>query len=75
MRASERDLLYAWIVNEESRIANELHEIRNRIRYRDIDVNDNVEMMLTQQRYADFRDFTLVLIRLLNLDLHLDNDE
>lgn len=70
MKQSEKDLLWAWIVNEETRIENELVEIRNRIRFRRIDITDNVEMMLTQQRLEDFRDFALILIRLLNLDVH-----
>lgn len=70
MKQSEKDLLWAWIVNEETRIENELVEIRNRVRFRKIDITDNVEMMLTLQRLEDFRDFALTLIRLLNLDAH-----
>lgn len=70
MKQTEKDLLWAWIVNEETRIESELIEVRNRIRFRRIDITDNVEMMLTQQRLEDFRDFALILIRLLNLDVH-----
>lgn len=70
MKQSEKDLLWAWIVNEETRIENELVEIRNRVRFRKIDITDNVEMMLMLQRLEDFRDFALILIRLLNLDAH-----
>lgn len=70
MKQSEKDLLWAWIINEQIRLENELTEIRNRVRFRHIDVSDNVEMMLTMQRLEDFRDFALVLIRLLNLDSH-----
>ena len=43
MRHSERDLLMAYLVNEESRIEAELVELRNRIRFRHIDVTDCVE--------------------------------
>ena len=68
MKLSEKDLLWAWITNETMRIENELTELRNRIRFRRIDVSDCVELMLTMQRLEDFRDFALVLIRLLNLD-------
>lgn len=70
MKQSEKDLLWAWIINEQIRLENELTEIRNRVRFRRIDVSDNVEMMLTLQRLEDFRDFALVVIRLLNLDSH-----
>lgn len=70
MKQSEKDLLWAWIINEQIRLENDLTEIRNRVRFRHIDVSDNVEMMLTLQRLEDFRDFALVVIRLLNLDSH-----
>lgn len=67
MRHSEIDLLMAYIVNEESRIEGELVELRNRIRFRRIDVADCFELMLTLQRLEDFREFALTVIRLLNL--------
>lgn len=67
MRRSEVELLMAYIVNEEARIENDLIELRNRIRFRRIDVTDCVELMLTLQRLEDFREFSLIVIRLLNL--------
>lgn len=70
MTQREKDLLWAWIINEQGRIENELQELRNRIRFRRIDISDNFEMALLQQRLEDFRDFALILIRLLNLDIH-----
>lgn len=68
MRQTEIDLLMAYFVNEEIRIESELVELRNRIRFRRIDVTDCVELMLTLQRLEDFREFALTVIRLLNLD-------
>ena len=70
MKQSEKDLIWAWIVNEETRLENQLVELRNRVRFRSIDITDNIEMMLAIQRLEDFKDFALVLIRLLNLDIH-----
>lgn len=70
MKLTEKELLWAWITNEQIRIENELTELRNRIRFRRIDISDCIELMLTLQRYEDFKDFALVLIRLLNLDAH-----
>lgn len=70
MKQSEKDLLWAWLTNEEIRIENELTELRNRIRFRRIDITDCIELMLTLQRLEDFRDFAIILIRLLNLDIH-----
>lgn len=70
MKLTEKELLWAWITNEQIRIENELTELRNRIRFRRIDISDCIELMLTLQRYEDFKDFALVLIRLLNMDAH-----
>lgn len=68
MRKKERELLLAWLVNEDARLDAQLVELRNRVRFRHITIEDNLEMILLQQRVEDFRDFALTLIRLLNLD-------
>lgn len=68
MKKSEIEILLAWFVNEEIRIDSELTELRQRVRFRRITIEDNVELMLTQQRYEDFIDFRNVVLRLLNLD-------
>lgn len=68
MRQSEKELLLAYLVNEESRLEAEVIELRNRIRFRHVDINDCVEMQLALQRLDDFREFGLTVFRLLNLD-------
>lgn len=68
MTAKEKELILAWIINEDQRIENELIELRNRIRFRRIDISDCVELELTLQRKADFEEFALILFRLLHLD-------
>lgn len=68
MREQERALLKAWIVNESQRIENELTERRNRIRFRDIDICDCLEMMLIIQRKNDFEEFAMTMYRLLHLE-------
>lgn len=67
MTEKEKELLLAWIVNEQLRLDQELNELRNRIRFRRIDISDNVEMMLLLQRLSDFEEFAGILIRLLHL--------
>lgn len=67
MTEKEKELLLAWVVNEQFRLDQELNELRNRVRFRRIDISDNVEMMLLQQRIADFEEFSRVLFRLLHL--------
>lgn len=67
MTSREKELLLAWITNEETRIENEIVEYRNRIRFRSIDISDCFELALLLQRLSDFRDFALILIRLIHL--------
>lgn len=67
MTEKEKELLLSWIVNEQLRLDQELQQLRNRIRFRHIDISDNVEMMLLQQRLNDFEEFASILMRLLHL--------
>lgn len=69
MTSKERELLLAWVVNEQGRIDEEYREMRSRVRFRQHDINDIVELLLLRQRCDDFQEFALTLIRLLNLDL------
>jgi len=68
MTEREKQLLLSWILNETARLEDELNEIRVRIRFRKIDLSDNVEMILIQQRLNDFREFSSILLRLLHLE-------
>lgn len=67
MTEKEKELLLAWITNEQLRLDQELIDLRNRIRFRRIDITDNVEMIILQQRVLDFEEFAKMVIRLLNL--------
>lgn len=67
MRKDEKELLLSWICNEELRLSDELSLLRNNLRFRRIDIADCFELALSQQRYSDFCDFSLVITRLLNL--------
>lgn len=69
MTEKERELILSWIVNEESRLDDELVHARNRVRWSRPDMVDIMDFIACLQRYSDFRDFALVIIRLLNLDL------
>lgn len=67
MTSREKELLLSWITNEETRLENEIIEARNKIRFRSIDITDCFELALLLQRLSDFRDFALILIRLIHL--------
>lgn len=67
MRQSEIELLMAYIVNEESRLENDVIELTNRVRFRRVDINDCVELIVAINRLDNFREFALIVIRLLRL--------
>lgn len=67
MTEKEKELLLAWVTNEQLRLDQELIDLKNRIRFRRIDITDNIEMIILQQRISDFEEFAKMLFRLLNL--------
>lgn len=67
MTEKEKELLKAWILNEDFRIDNEIIEMKSRLRYRKIDIVDCIELALLINRYQDFKQFASVVERLLNL--------
>ncbi|MBR5363329.1 MAG: hypothetical protein IK134_08410 [Oscillospiraceae bacterium] len=74
MKQKEIEILLAWFINEEFRLEDQMHELRQRIRFRRITLEDNIEMILLQQRIDDFQEFRLNCVRLLNLDNYLNCD-
>lgn len=56
-----------YFINQEIRLEDELTELRNRIRFRKIGIEDNVEMMLTMQRLNDFKEFSRNVCTILHL--------
>lgn len=68
MTEKERELLLAWIVNEESRLDNDVIVARHRVRWSRPDQGDIFDLLSALQRYDDFKEFALIVIRLLNLD-------
>lgn len=67
MTEKEKELLKAWLLNEDVRIDQEIMELKVRIRYRKIDIVDCIELALLINRYQDFKQFSSVVERLLNL--------
>lgn len=56
-----------YFINQEIRLEDELTELRNRIRFRRIGIEDTVEMMLTMQRLDDFKEFSRNVCAILHL--------
>lgn len=67
MTKPEKELLLSWIVNEEARLADEISTLRNNIRFRKVDIVDCFELALAMQRYSDFSEFSLIILRLLHV--------
>ena len=67
MTEKEKELLLAWIVNEDFRLDNELQELQQRVRFRKFGIDDTLELLLLKQRREDFTEFALIVMRLLRL--------
>lgn len=67
MRQTEVELLLAYLINQETRLENDVRQLQNNIRFRHININDCVELALALQRLDDFREFGLIVLRLLRL--------
>lgn len=68
MKQKEIELLLSYFVNEEIRLDNQMAELRARIRFRNITLEDNIEMILLQQKIDDFREFRQNCMQLLHLN-------
>lgn len=68
MKQKEIELLLSYFVNEEIRLDNQITELRARIRFRNITLEDNIEMILLQQKIDDFREFRQNCMQLLHLN-------
>lgn len=69
MKASEKEILLSWVINEKLRLDNEYVESLQRVRFRKSDITDFIEMILLLQRIEDFNEFSANMIHLLNLDI------
>lgn len=67
MTEREKELLLSWVVNEQQRIDLEYSERLQRVRYRESDITDFIEILLLTQRRSDFADFSACMLRLLNM--------
>lgn len=69
MTEKEKEMLLAWLVNEDLRLDNEIIELQSRLRFRPVGVGDCFELALAKQRREDFTEFALTVLRLLRLEV------
>lgn len=67
MKKNEKDLLMQYIIVQDFRIEEEIQEIRQRIRFRKIMLEDCIELQLAMQRQEDFKEFSRNVCALLHL--------
>lgn len=72
MREREIVLLMQYIMNNQQRLEEELRELQNNLRYRKVDVNDCVELMLCKERFETFTRVTKDIVALLHLGTYKD---
>ncbi len=67
MRQCEIEMLLEYIIFETTRLEQDVYQLRQTIRYRDVDVVDCLELMLALERLAVFKNFSANVIQLLKL--------
>lgn len=67
MTEKERELIKAYLLNEDIRLDDEVRGIQQRLRYRRIDTVDAIEFALLLERYTSFKQFRKCIERLLSL--------
>ncbi len=69
MRITEKEVILAYIESQRIRFTNEIHDLQQRIRYREIDVVDLTEYMLLIERANSFEEFATNVISILHLNI------
>lgn len=68
MRQSEKDLLTAYIYNNYVRLEDNVRQIQNNLRFRNIDVADCMELICAKQEFDTFKEITSHIRVLLKLN-------
>lgn len=67
MTKKEVEWLYAYILNNHTRLQSDVRAYQSQVRYRECDVVDGLELSLAIERYNMFCVVTHDIIRILNL--------
>ena len=68
MRQNEIDILNAYFYNNYVRLENNIHTLKNNIRFRNIDQTDCIELMLAIQEFDTFKEIMSHVKLLLKLN-------
>lgn len=67
MNKNEAALICAYVYNNEQRLRDELKELVQRVRYRDIDIYDCVELVCAMERMSTFKQTTTDILSLMKV--------
>ena len=74
MRIKEKEILIQYIQNNLDLYQNDVIKLKQHLRYRNIDVNDCIELSLSIERLAAFEKFSRDIMALLNLTSGEENE-
>lgn len=69
MKKSELSLLYSYILNNRIRLKSDVRSLQTKLRYREVDVVDCIELACAIERYNTFKETTNQIKALLNLEV------
>ncbi len=69
---TQKEIFFQYIMNERDRLEHEVIQLRQNIRYRDVDCVDCLELSLALERLSAFIDFSSKAIQIFNLSVPAD---
>lgn len=67
MRITEKEVLMSYIQNNLERYENDVKTLKQRLRFREIDIDDCFELALAIERLAIFQEFTRNILVILHV--------
>jgi len=64
---TQKEILMTYIVNNRDRLQEDVRELQQRVRYRDVDAVDCLELSLAIERLTAFEDFSRSVMEIMKL--------
>jgi len=64
---TQKEILMTWIVNSRDRLQEDVRELQQRVRYRNVDAVDCLELSLAIERMNAFEDFSRSVMEIMKL--------
>jgi len=66
---TQKEILMTYIVNNRDRLQEDVRELQQRVRYRDVDAVDCLELSLAIERLTAFEDFSRSVMAIMKLSV------